>query len=369
MKKLLLLLLIPLLLAACSLPCAAIEEETLFSDFFAALPPEIEDALGEMTDAEAASTLVGAEYLVSLAVDSLRGALASSSAFFFRLIGLALLLAVAARLRDALGEGVATRTAECAMGVLLVLLLYRFTEADIARTSATLTDMRTFSDGLIPVFVALFTAGGSTGTATAAAGGFAAISYLLEHVAAGMLLPLLRVLFGFTVIMSVSPRHSLGGIFSSVKQTYVTTLGFLALLLGASLGFQSTLATSADSLAAHSVRFAVGNLIPVVGGALGGTLRTLSATLALLKGSVGAVAVVALLLLVLPTLISLLLHRLFLSLASSVSTMLGSEAAGKVFTDFRAIYDLAAATLALVTVLFLLIVGIFVRCSLAIGGV
>lgn len=368
MKRLVFLLAFLLLLAHFSLPCAAVEKETLFSDFFDALPPEIEDALGEMTDAEGASALVGAEYLVSLALDSLQGELAASSSYFFRLMGIALLLAVLSRLHDALGEGAATRAAECGIGVLLVFLLYRFTETDIARAAAVLSDMRAFSDGLIPIFASLFLSGGSTGTATAAAGGFAAVSYLLEHVASGVLLPLLHVLFGFTVITAVTRKQSLGGVFSSLKQAYLTCLGFLALLLTASLGFQSTLSASADSLAAHSVKFAVGNLIPVVGASLGTTLRTLSASLSLLKSSVGAVAVAALLLLILPTLVSLLLHRLFLSLAASVSTMLGSEAAGKIFTDFRAIYDLATATLALTTVLFLLIIGILARCGLAIGG-
>ncbi|MBQ8351151.1 MAG: hypothetical protein IJY20_03795 [Clostridia bacterium] len=356
------------LLTCFSLPCLAIEEEQLFSDFFASLPPEVADALDEVTDAETASHLVGAEYLVSLVLDSLQRELAESASYFFRLLGIALLLAVTTRLHDALGEGIATRAAECGIGFLLVLLLYRFTVADIARAAKVIEDMRAFSDGLIPIFASLFLSGGSTGTATAAAGGFAAISYLLEHVAAGVLLPLLRILFGFTLITAAARRQSLGGIFSSIKQVYLTCLGFLSLLLGASLGFQSTLAASADSLAAHSVRFAVGNLIPVVGSSLGGTLRTLSASLSLLKSTIGAVAVVALLLLILPTLIGLLLHRLFLSLAASVSTMLGSESAGKIFTDFRAIYDLAAATLAITTVLFLLIIGILTRCGLAIGG-
>lgn len=361
-----------LLLAVClclfTLPCAAVEEEQLFSDFFAALPSEIENALGEMTGAEAAASLVGAEYLVSLVIDGLKSELAASSSFFFRVLGVALLLAALGRLQDALGEGASTRAAECGIGVLLVLLLYRVAEADVSRAATVIGDMKSFSDGLIPVFGALFAAGGSIGTATAAAGGFTAFSYVLQHLIAGVLLPLLRILFGFTVITSVGRQPGLSGIFTSLRQTYLTLLGFVALLLAASLGFQSTLSASADSLAAHSLRFAVGNLIPVVGGTLGGTLRTLSASLSLLKSTVGVLAVAALLLLLLPTLISLLLHRLFLSLAASVSTMLGSERAGKILSDFRMVYDLAIAALAVGTVLFLLIIGILTRCSLAIGG-
>ena len=355
------------LLALFSLPCAALEEGEVLDDLLAALPPTVSAALGELTSSEGAATLVGAEYLPALAIDSLRGELRGSVQHLSRLLGIALLLAALARLRDALGDGAATRAAECGIGVILILLLYRLTEADMTRATATVQDMHRFANGLLPIFVSLFAAGGSTGTATAAAGGFTALAYLLQQVVAGALLPLLRVLLGFVMMTAVWRQGSLTGIYQALRQLYVTLLGFLSALLVASLAFQSTLAASADSLAAHSVRFAIGNLIPVVGGALGGTLRTLSATLSLLKNTVGAVAVAALLLLLLPTLIGLLLHRLLLSLAAAISTALGSETAGKILTDFRAIYDLAAATLAIGAVVFILIIGVLARIGLAIG--
>ncbi len=362
-------LLLPLLLFFFSLPVAAVEEKELFADFFAALPPAVQDELAGMTAPEDAADLIGAEQLLTMVVDSLRGELTASLPYLARLLGLALLLAALSHLAEGFGEGEGLRAAECGIRIVLVLALYHLAAEDVARTVTVLTDMRRFSDGLLPVFAALLAGGGSTGTAVASSGGFAAMSYLLEHAAAGVLLPLLRVLFAFALVMAAGGRRQLGGIAATVKQLYLTVLGFLMLLLTASLGFQSTLAASADSLAAHSIRFAVGNLIPVVGGSLGGTLRTLGASLSLLKSTVGALAVAALLLFTLPALISLLLHRFLISLAASLSSMLGSERAAQAFGEFRGIYDLAAATLAMCLVLFLLIVSILARCGLAIGAV
>ena len=122
-------------------------------------------------------------------------------------------------------------------------------------------------------------------------------------------------------------------------------------------------------MATQSVRFALGNMIPVIGGQLGGTLRTLSASLGLLKNTVGALSVAALLLLLLPPLVSLLLHRFFLSLSASFSKMLGAGRAEKVFLAFRGMYDLAVATLALTLVTFLLLLALLVRCGVAVSGV
>lgn len=347
------------------LPASAAMEEELFSDFFAALPEDVKEQLEGKTGTNAAGSLVGAEYLISVLLSSLREGLAASGSFFFRLIGIAILLSVLSHFARDLGSEAATRAAEMGIAVVLTFLVYRFAAEDISRVGECLSDMRAFADGLIPVFFGLYAAGGSTATATAAAAGFTSLSYLLQHFCATLLLPLLQLLFGFTAIHAAGGRMKTEGVFSSLRGLYVTSLGFLSLLLVTSLGFQSTLAASADSLAAQSMRFAVGNLIPVVGGSLSGTLRTLGASLTLLKGTVGALAVTALLLLLLPTLIGVLLHRFFLSLAASVSGMLGSERAGKILTAFRGIYDLAAATLALCLVVFLLILALLVRLGVA----
>lgn len=362
-------LLLPLLFLLFAMPATAVEEDELLSSLLATLPSEVADALEEQRRENGTAALVGAEQLAALALDALRGELNSSAAYFMRLVGVALLLAVLSHLHAAIGGGGAGRAAECGIGVLLIFLLYRATEGDVARAAALVEDMRRFSDGLAVAFASLFAAGGSSGTAVAAAGTFTILSYLLTHIVAGVLEPFLRLLFALTVIGAVSKRQGLDGVFRALKQLYVTLLSFIALLLTASLAFQSTLSSASDTMALHSVRFAVGNLVPLVGGALGGTLRTLSATLQLLKSTAGALSVAALLALLLPTLIGLLLHRFFLSLAEALSGVLGSERAGGIFRDFRVIYDLAAATLAVVLVLFLFIIGILARCSMAIGGI
>ena len=347
------------------LPASAAMEEELFADFFAALPEDVREQLADKTDVGEAGALVGAEYLMSVLLSSLEGGLAASGGFFLRLMGVAILLSVLSHFARDLGSETATRAAEMGIAVVLTFLVYQFAATDISRVGECLSDMRAFADGLIPVFFGLYAAGGSTATATAAAAGFTSLSYLLQHFCAALLLPLLQLLFGFTAIHAAGGKMKTEGVFSSLRGLYVTSLGFLSLLLVTSLGFQSALAASADSLAAQSVRFAVGNLIPVVGGSLSGTLRTLGASLTLLKGTVGTLSVAALLLLLLPALVSLLLHRFFLSLAASVCGMLGSERAGKIFTAFRGIYDLAAATLALCLVVFLLILALLVRLGVA----
>ena len=360
-----------LCLAACfSLPVSAGEtEEKLFSDFFAALPPETQAALDGIQDPTSAAELIGAEHIASLLLAALKDGLSASGEFFLKTLGLALLVAILSQFAAELKDAGAIAAAEIGMGVILVFSVYGLAAGDMARLETALSDMGNFSNGLVPVFFGLYAAGGSTATATASAAGFTAFSYLLGRFCVAVLLPLLRLLFGLSVISVAGGRLQIDGLFSTLKHTYITLLCFLSLLLVTSLGFQSALASSADSMATQSVRFALGNMIPVIGGQLGGTLRTLSASLGLLKNTVGALSVAALLLLLLPPLVSLLLHRFFLSLSASFSKMLGAGRAEKVFLAFRGMYDLAVATLALTLVTFLLLLALLVRCGVAVSGV
>lgn len=351
-----------------ALPVSASEtEEELFADFFAALPPEVQAALDGIQDPTAAAELVGAEHIFSLLLTALRDGLTASGEFFLKTLGLALLMALLSHLTAELKDAGVVAAAEIGVGVILVLSVYALAAGDVTRLETCLSDMSSFSNGLVPVFFGLYAAGGSTATATASAAGFTAFSYLLGRFCVAVLLPLFRLLFGLSVIGVMGGRLQTEGLFSTLKHTYITILCFLSLLLVTSLGFQSALASSADSMATQSVRFALGNMIPVIGGQLGGTLRTLSASLGLVKNTVGALSVAALLLLLLPPLVSLLLHRFFLSLSASFSKMLGAGRAEKVFLAFRGMYDLAVATLALTLVTFLLLLALLVRCGIAVA--
>lgn len=368
MKRLGLLFLLLLFLSCLfCLPVGAAETEPYFSDFLDALPSELQNALSGVTDPASAAELVGVERLLSLLLDAVQDGVSGSLPFFLRLLGITLILSLLSYLAADLSGGSAN-AAQMGIAVMLTFLLFRFAQEDIVRATACLSELSALSDALIPVFFGLFAAGGSTATATATAAGFTAFSYLLKGVCMAVLLPLLHLLFASVAIRTAGGKLKTEGLFSTLGSTYVTILGFLSLLLVTSLGFQSSLAASSDSLAAGAVRFTVGRLVPVVGASLSGSLRTVAASLSLVKGTLGTLSVFALLSLLLPPLAELLLHRLCLSLCASVSGMLGCERARESFLSFRAIYDLAAATLAVCLVLFILLIALVLRCGVAVGS-
>lgn len=139
------------------------------------------------------------------------------------------------------------------------------------------------------------------------------------------------------------------------------------MILSVSMSFGQTLASSSDSVAARTVKFAIGNMIPVVGGTVNSAYGTLAASLSLIKSTVGASSVAALLLITLPVIIYLLLLRLSLNICASGADMLGCAKIGKLYTDFRTVYDLALAAVVFCAILFIIIISLFVKCAWAVS--
>ena len=101
----------------------------------------------------------------------------------------------------------------------------------------------------------------------------------------------------------------------------------------------------------------------MVGSTLSGALGALGASLKLLKSALGGTAVIALLALVLPPLVEVFLLRLALSLSESIAAFTEASALKEIIARFRGVLDLALAALVIVSLLFLLSLGVYTAIS------
>jgi hypothetical protein len=109
-------------------------------------------------------------------------------------------------------------------------------------------------------------------------------------------------------------------------------------------------------------------MIPVVGSTVGDTLRTLAASVKLLRSTVGIAGILTLALLLLPFLIELLLTRLALNSAASFGEMLGCKNLVRLSREIASLYGYLIAAAAMAAVLCVLSLTLFAVGSTAIGG-
>ena len=317
------------------------------------LPTLAREALpADPADTAALGEAVGVRHLFEVLLAGVGEATPGILRTLLTLLGLTVLFALLTLLREGIG-GASVRVGEAVLGVGLVLVLYDRFSGVFARAAAYLGDLASLAELSAPLFGGLYLAGGNTASAAVAGGGMAALTLLLEILSGRALLPLLRVMLGFLLVSAIGEVRT-EGLVGTIRSLFVTLLGLFSMLLTAAQALGHSLGTASDTLTLRTMRFALGQMIPVVGATVSGSLGTAMASLALVRSTAGVTVAAAVLLPLLPLLAELLLARLALSLGSSVAGLFGVSAPLRLLRGFRALLDLVLAAVAFAGLLFLL---------------
>ena len=326
----------------------------LFSDD----PIEVGDAVGEMTNFT--SLLQSLLSLVGLKLGDCISILAS-------VCGLLILSAVCNTLKTSFrSETVARAFSFCATLVITLSLLtqsYRSLEA----VTEYFSNLGIFTSATLPLMGALYAMGGNVSAAVAASSGLTIFMTLLETLIGKSIVPFCGICMAFALVNALDPSLRTGTLLSTIKKNYTTALAFVMMLLLAMLSAQNTLAARSDTLLMRSAKFAVGNMIPVVGGSVSELLRTVSTGVGYLRGTVGICGILLLLYMLLPTLVELLLLRATWQLSASLADLLGCDGQKKLLDEFASLLGYLVTAVCICSSVLLLSLSLLTHCASAIG--
>ena len=180
-------------------------------------------------------------------------------------------------------------------------------------------------------------------------------------------MPVATVCTAFALCNSFSSTVNLNGIATSIKKCYTFVLGLIMTLLLATLSTQTVLSSSADTVSARAAKLVASNVIPIVGSSVGDTLRTVSSSVGYIKSVSGVGGIIFILLLVLPTFTTLLLSRAAFIISVGIADLLGCESQSKLLSELGSVYGMLIAVVTMCSVMFILALTIFVRCTVAAG--
>ena len=225
--------------------------------------------------------------------------------------------------------------------------------------------LKALMGGLVPLMSTLYLLGGNVTRATVGNATLAVGLDVCGSVCADMAPPLFGCCMAMTLPSVLESGVDLSRICTFAKKIYTTVLGVLTLLLSLCLSAQNLLAARTDSLAMRSGRYALGQMIPVVGGALSGSLDTLAASVGLLRGLAGGCGVLLLCLLCAPVLLQMLALRTLFDLGASLAHLLGCTPEGAMLEQTGSLFGYMAAAVAMCTAVFVLALGAFAACAAA----
>jgi len=354
-------------------------EETLpeeYSDFSSAIPEDVASMLpegffsGDISElSDSLFDVTSPKYILGVIFDLLSGGLGGALSLFALLVGMLALASLLSSFTEGLISGelkvaVGYAISICISGAVVGLQIGR-----IGAVSKFFQRLVVLMNSLIPIMGALYLSGGNTLGAALASSSLLVQINLIELGVSSLVIPAVSACLALTLADSITAGESrLAGILGSIKRTLTFVFGLCSTLLMATLSAQNILASASDSAGTRAVKFLAGNMIPVVGSTVGDTLRTLAASVKLMRSTVGVAGIVALALLILPTVIELFLTRFAFNTAAAVGELLGCKGEVRLYREIASLYGYIIAAAVLSSLLCAFALTLFAIGQVAIGG-
>ncbi len=345
-----------------------------FSDFLDSVPDSLRETLpdGLFSDqteelSEGVGEIATVSYFFKTVLDAVGIHLRDCVGLLATVIGLLLLSAVFSALRNAAKSESVGKAFSLASSLAILLSILTGGYASVETVTDYINALNTATTAGIPLLGLLYSVGGNVTTAVASTAGLTVYLGVMENVIGRSIVPFCGVCLAFGFLNTAGIGLRMGSFLSTLKKHYTTLMAFLMTLLLAMLAAQTTLAASADSLAMRSVKFAAGNLIPVVGGSVAELMRTVSAGVGYLRTTFGICCILLLLLLLLPTLVELFLYRWVWQISASAAELLNCDTEKRLLDEIASLNGYLIAAVSICSSVLLLGFILLTRCASAIG--
>ena len=367
------------LIIALALPTAAedmgvadIEKE--FSQMMTAIPDDVARLLpdsffdGTVRAAEGLDDTLNAGFWWEAFCRQLNYGMRDMAPVFLSIMAVLIVSALISAFKDVFHSEALSNAVGLAVSVVLVTMVVRFAVGHIEAVKEYFDRLYEVCLAMLPVMGAVLATGGSGMAAVATHGGFLAVLGVLEFFVGQSFGKIAGISLALNAASSLNVRFRLSAIGRAVRRCFGIFFGVVTSCLGFIISLKIGIAAAGDSMAMRGAKLFASNAIPIVGSAVGDSLKTLVTALSYIKSVSGAVGIVIILLLVLPVLINVWLFRVGLVLLSAVAEMLGCEKERELLSGVVSVYGYMLAVIAVTAVIFIIMMTLFSKTALAFGG-
>lgn len=324
------------------------------------IPSEARKILDELeadpSEADWVSSLSVTRILSHLG-ELLTGSAASPISAGGGLLGLIILSAAFPALSDGESSPAALITVLCT-ALCIAVPIWESISAAVSAVKACSEFMLAF----VPVFMGIAAlSGGGTGAASAGAVLLSAAEGV-GAVSAFVILPVMGAYLAISICTAVFPFSSDSGIADSLRRAAMWLLSLITTVFLGVLGIQTAVNSAADTLALKTGKFIIGTAVPIAGQALSEAAAAVTASLALLRSSVGAYGIVALAAILLPIIAELLLWRAVITVCSAAARQFSLASVNKLL---KAVDQMLAF---LIGIILLIAAMLIISLSLTVGS-
>lgn len=221
------------------------------------------------------------------------------------------------------------------------------------------------SDALTPVMLAAITLSGAEASAAVLSPMSSIGAELIQNVLGRWSMALSAAAAGIAVAGNLSNEIRLKRLHALIRQLHAWFIGATMTGFMGMLAVQGRIGAGRDTAAARTARFAVENIVPIIGGNVSDSLDALLATAVNVKTAVGVAGLMLIAGRCLPSILRIAGMSLLLKLASAAAEPLGDEPATSLLTQFATAAEMLLASALAAAILCAMLTG---SCLLTMGA-
>lgn len=332
-----------------------------------AVPDNITGYIGstDLSDSGAVAEKLSLNYFLGVIKDILGDIFPSALKALLPVFAVIILSLIAGAYKDSISSEPLASALEfalvlCFSGVVFLTVRSCFTIA-----SEFLDALNAFMTAAIPVMGTLTAASGSVAAAAANSSGMFILLNVINIIANQFLMPVLQICFALSLASHLSPSVNLSGIAGYIRSVFMWVFIFIMTLLVTVLVYQNILASSADTIAARTVKFTASSFIPVVGGVLGDATRTVIGSLQAVKSAAGIFGVIVVIVTLLPPLLTVAVQKFVLQALGALAKVFAIDREAGLIGDMCSLLDLVLAVMISLSVVAVFALTIFINTTTA----
>lgn len=255
------------------------------------------------------------------------------------------------------GQGGISQAAGYVCYLITALALLTIFAGQIQRTKEAVDRVGRLTQNLFPILMTLLSATGGAGLSGMLSPGAAAASAILTQLVQGAAMTIISMAAILAVIGNLSPSLRLDGLFKLAKSCANWLLGCLMVAFLGVMSVQGMLGSAYDSASVETVRYAVDNLMPIVGGEVADTLDVLISSALLVKNAAGVTGLILLLQISLEPVLHLVAVMLMLRIISALTEPVAEGPVLSCMNQFSEVMRCLLVAIVCAAVLFMVLVG------------
>lgn len=249
---------------------------------------------------------------------------------------------------------------------ILILCIYPPLQMCFDKVSEHLFAMCGFMVSFIPTGAMLHAASGNTLTSSGFSASAGISVAFLEFLSIYAILPCTKAVCSLTAVGSILKRTNLFGITKAIKSFCLWASGLCFTLFTGIFSLSNLLQSSADSIAIKGLKFGASRFIPIAGGMVSESMKTVISGVSFLKSVTGISGIIFIIYTVIPPFCSILAAKIYLLILSALAKASNQTAAANYIDEICSCINILSALLIGCSLSFIIMLTVFIKTTVVI---